>query len=146
MANKRKVVGEVAGWSTQLLNPEFKKAVRVLLTDFSKDRFNYTEESMQAQVGKLKDETLYGRIGHPPADCSDEEFFGLPGGDARAFKITNVQLLGMQCYGTVVFEDSVTGRTAKNMFKMGSRFSIRAAASDFGPFSVLEKIVTWDLY
>jgi len=29
---------------------------------------------------------------------------------------------------------------------MGSRFSIRAAASDFGPFGVLEKIVTWDLY
>lgn len=145
MTNKARVVGEVAGWSTQPLNPEFKKAVRVLLTDFSEDRFNYTEESVQAQVGELKGETLYGRIGHPPADCSDEEFFGLPGGDARAFKITNVQLLGMQCYGTVIFEDSVTGQTAKNMFKMGSRFSIRAAASDFGPFSVLEKIVTWDL-
>jgi hypothetical protein len=145
MTNKAKVVGEVAELSTQPMNPKFERATRVLLTDFSRDRFNYTEESVQDQVGELKDETLYGRIGHPSADCSDEEFFSLPDGDARAFKITNVQLLGMQCYGTVVFEDSVTGRTAKNMFKMGSKFSIRAAASDFGPFSVLKKIVTWDL-
>ena len=145
MTNKARVVGEVAGWSTQPLNPEFKKAVRVLLTDFSRDRFNYTEESLQEQIELLNGKTLHGRIGHPPADCSDEEFFSLSKGDATAFKISNVQLLGMQCYGTVVFEDSVTGRTAKNMFKMGSRFSIRAADSNFGPFSVLEKIVTWDL-
>ena len=111
------------------------------LSDFTQPNFSHIHALIITAACHLGDSVLRGSIGHPHADCTDEDYLSMPCDSETPFTISNVHMRpGSKCWGTVRFTDTPVGKRARLIYMQGGRFSVRSV--DRG--SAVE-IVTWDL-
>ena len=111
------------------------------LSDFTQPKFGHIRTLITIAAYHLGDSVLRGSIGHPHADCTDEDYLSMPCDSETPFTISNVHMRpGSKCWGTVRFTDTLVGKRARMIYVKGGRFSVRSV--DRGN---LVEIVTWDL-
>ena len=111
------------------------------LSDFTQPKFGHIRTLITIAAYHLGDSVLRGSIGHPHADCTDEDYLSMPCDSETPFTISNVHMRhGSKCWGTVRFTDTPVAKRARLIYTQGGRFSVRSV--DRG--SAVE-IVTWDL-
>ncbi len=114
----------------------------LMVSDLSSHTF---KNCADAVINSIRDipggHEFTGSIGHPPADCSDEEYLKTPGVADSPFVIGDVHMRNdTEVWGWLRFADSPIGKRARSIYAKGGRFSIRMAESHSGV-----EIIGWDL-